>query len=211
MLYDPDTLLSSAEQILAAGRELYRRGWTPATSGNLSVRMDDNACAMTVSGSHTGELALEDVMAVDLDGRPLGRGVPSAEALLHTRLYTRDRQIGAVLHTHSTMATILTLQWPESVVSVTGYELQKAFRGVDSHERQLVFPVFENTQNIRVLADSVDRWMDARGTGHAYLIRGHGLYTWGSDMPECLRHIEALEFLLECEWRTFSARTAGRG
>ncbi|MDX5299004.1 MAG: class II aldolase/adducin family protein, partial [Gammaproteobacteria bacterium] len=35
-----------------------------------------------------------------------------------------------------------------------------------------------------------------------YLIRGHGLYTWGATMDDCLRHVEALEFLFECELAT---------
>ena len=107
----------------------------------------------------------------------------------------------------SPTATVLTLARPDAAVTLRGYELQKAFRGVSSHEQELVFPVFENSQDIDALAGRVDAWMDAHGTGHAYLIRGHGVYTWGRDLPECLRHLEALEFLLECEWRIYSART----
>jgi len=33
----------------------------------------------------------------------------------------------------------------------------------------------------------------------AYLIEGHGLYTWGATVDDAVRHIEALEFMLECE------------
>ena len=34
----------------------------------------------------------------------------------------------------------------------------------------------------------------------AYLIEGHGTYTWAKDLPTCRRHIEALEFLFQCLW-----------
>jgi ribulose-5-phosphate 4-epimerase/fuculose-1-phosphate aldolase len=36
---------------------------------------------------------------------------------------------------------------------------------------------------------------------HGYLIRKHGLYTWGRDLDEARRHIEIFEFLLECHGR----------
>ena len=204
MHYAPEKLKECAEQIALAGRDLYRRGWTPATSSNFSMRLDENACAITISGRHKGELSAADVMAVDLDGRPLQQARPSAETLLHTRLYRRSPDIGAVLHTHSPTATILTRQRPDAAIVFSGYELQKAFHGVTSHAGELVFPVFDNSQDIPELARSVDAWMDEHGTGYGYLIRGHGVYTWGRDMPECLRHLEALEFLLECEWRIYS-------
>jgi methylthioribulose-1-phosphate dehydratase len=49
------------------------------------------------------------------------------------------------------------------------------------------------------LVARIDAWLDAGKPLHAYLIDGHGIYTWGRDMPETRRHLEALEFLLACE------------
>ena len=40
---------------------------------------------------------------------------------------------------------------------------------------------------------------DAGDAGHAYLIRGHGLYTWAADIGACYRQLEALETLLAVE------------
>jgi len=36
---------------------------------------------------------------------------------------------------------------------------------------------------------------------HGFLLRGHGLYTWGRDVTEAKRHVEVLEFLLEVTGR----------
>ena len=36
---------------------------------------------------------------------------------------------------------------------------------------------------------------------HGFLIRRHGLYTWGKDLAEAARHVEILEFLLEAVGR----------
>jgi methylthioribulose-1-phosphate dehydratase len=39
---------------------------------------------------------------------------------------------------------------------------------------------------------------------HGFLIRRHGLYTWGEDLTEAKRHVEVLEFLLEVLGRSRS-------
>ncbi|NQD95322.1 methylthioribulose-1-phosphate dehydratase, partial [Pseudomonas sp. CrR25] len=98
-----------AQQIIEAGRFLYGRGWSPATSSNYSVRLSASEALLTVSGKHKGELGADDVLATDLQGRSLEAGKrPSAETLLHTQLYSWKPEIGAVLHTHSVNATVLS-------------------------------------------------------------------------------------------------------
>ncbi|MEX2334175.1 MAG: methylthioribulose 1-phosphate dehydratase [Pseudohongiella sp.] len=185
--------------LIVAGQRLWQQGWCPATSSNFSRRLDDKSCAITVSGRDKGNLQPTDIMRVDLSGRALDGKKPSAETLLHTQLYLRDPDIGAVLHTHSVKATLVSMDAPDTL-ELSGLELLKAFAGITSHQSTLRIPVFDNTQDIAALAVEVDSWMKQHGTGHAYLIRGHGLYTWGRDLPETLRHLEALEFLLDWYW-----------
>jgi methylthioribulose-1-phosphate dehydratase len=64
-------------------------------------------------------------------------------------------------------------------------------------------PIFENTQEIPLLAEQVRQQFSAadRPLTYGYLIRKHGLYTWGRDLDEARRHVEILEFLLECHGR----------
>lgn len=208
--FEHDLFERYAERIIAASRDIYSRGWSPATSSNYSVRINDAACAITVSGRHKGELGLRDIMAVDLDGQPLMDRKPSAETLLHTQLYQREPGVGAVLHTHSVRATVLTMELPYlDTLVLQGYELLKAFTGITTHDTTVRIPVFDNTQDMVALAREVNARMDRDGTGVAYLIRGHGLYTWGDDLASCMRHLEALEFLLECEWQRHLAHPAG--
>ena len=87
-----------AQEIIDAGRFLYGRGWSPATSSNYSVRLSDSRLLLTVSGKHKGQLELDDILATDLDGTPLEDKKPSAETALHTQLYRWQPEIGAVLH-----------------------------------------------------------------------------------------------------------------
>lgn len=192
-----DTL---SQAIIDAGRFLYSRGWSPATSSNYSARLTSSEVLLTVSGKHKGELTSADLLAVDMQGQSLEEGKkPSAETLLHTQLYRWNPDIGAVLHTHSVNATVLSRLTPGASLAFVDYELQKAFAGVSSHEGEVRVPIFDNDQDIARLAAKVQPWLEAHPDCVGYLIRGHGLYTWGAQMSDALRQVEAFEFLFECE------------
>jgi len=196
---------SLAQEIIEAGRFLYGRGWSPATSSNYSTRLSDSEALLTVSGKHKGQLGIDDVLATDLAGNSLEPGKkPSAETLLHTQLYRCKPDVGAVLHTHSVNATVLSRLTRGDRLVFEDYELQKAFSGVASHESRVVVPIFDNDQDIARLALKVQPWLDQHPECAGYLIRGHGLYTWGAKMSDALRQIEAFEFLFECELKTMA-------
>lgn len=189
-----------SQAIIDAGRFLYGRGWSPATSSNYSARLTSAEVLLTVSGKHKGQLAEDDLLAVDMDGRSLEEGKkPSAETLLHTQLYRWKPEIGAVLHTHSVNATVLSRVCLSDSLVFADYELQKAFSGIATHESQVLVPIFDNDQDIERLAARVQPWLDEHPDCVGYLIRGHGLYTWGAQMNDALRQIEAFEFLFDCE------------
>ncbi len=176
-------------------------GWTPATSSNFSMRVDVEHAAITISGRHKGRLGRNDIMLIDLHGNAVGTDArPSAETALHTQIYRRWPEIHAVLHTHSrTQSVASRLFAGDGVIRLQGWELQKAITGFTTHDSMLEIPVFPNTQHMPELVDQVDAWLDTGKPLHAYLIDGHGIYTWGRDMAETERHLEALEFLLACE------------
>lgn len=195
-----------ADALIEAGRVLHDRGWVPATSGNFSSRIDEGQMAITVSGWHKGELTREGIMRADMDGNSLDEGKrPSAETLLHCQLYQRFPEVGAVLHTHSMNATLISRLHSDELV-LEDYELQKAFSGVSSHEQSITVPIFANDQDIPRLATKVTGYMDSHPQVHGYLISGHGLYTWGRDIRETMRHLEAFEFLFACEMKLQEVR-----
>lgn len=195
---DPRFKVRAAE-LIAAGRFFFERGWVPATAGNFSARLDEHHMAVTVSGRHKGELTEDDLMVVDLEGNVISEGKrPSAEAFLHIILYRRFPELGAVLHTHSVNATVLSQLSPGGLV-IEDYEVLKAFPGIDTHQTRLNVPVFGNDQDIRQLAARVDELMNREPNIPGYLIEGHGLYTWGQDVAAARRHMEAFEFLFECD------------
>lgn len=198
--YDAQRLRHFAGEIITNVRELAVAGMTPATSSNFSRRLDDRHAAITVSGRDKGRLTEGDIMVVDFDGRAVGSDHrPSAETLLHTQLYRRFPEIGCVLHTHSRSQTVASRLFAGAGhVRLEGYELLKAFHGNSTHEIAIDVPVFPNTQDMPTLAAQVDALLDERPMW-GYLIDGHGLYAWGRDMAEARRHLEAFEFLFDCE------------
>jgi len=199
--YDPDRLTACAAEIIATTRELSTLGWTPATSSNFSMRLDADHAAITISGRDKGGLTPADVMVIDLTGAAVNTSArPSAETLLHTQIYRRYPAATAVLHTHSRTQTVASrLFAADGVIRLKDYELLKAIAGHTTHETQLDLPVFPNTQDIPELVARVEAWIQADKPLYGYLIDGHGIYTWGRDMAEAERHIEAFEFLLGCE------------
>lgn len=200
-MLDVTRYAQAAQAIVDAGEFLYRKGWSPATSSNYSARIDDAHIAITVSGRHKGQLKAGDVMVVDPAGQPVQSAArASAETLLHTTIYELFTDIHAVLHTHSVAATVLTRALDDrDELVLRDYELQKAFPGYETHKSRLCLPIFENTQDIATLAEQTRTFFAEHPQYPGYLIRGHGLYTWGQTMADCLRHVEALEFLMTCE------------
>ncbi|HET7222522.1 MAG TPA: methylthioribulose 1-phosphate dehydratase [Rhodanobacteraceae bacterium] len=196
-----ERLHARGAEIARVGAELAARGWTPATSSNFSMRLDVSTVAVTISGRDKGALEPDDVMAIDLDGKPLDPALrPSAETALHLQIYRRQPEAGAVLHTHSHNQTVASrLFAAQGVIKLHGWELQKAITGYTTHDSELDVPVFANSQDMAEIEAKVDTWLDAGKPLYAYLIEGHGLYTWGRGMTEARRHLEALEFLLACE------------
>jgi methylthioribulose-1-phosphate dehydratase len=188
-------LAAAAASLAEAGQRMDARNWVPGSAGNLSARLDADTIAITRSGVHKGRLKEADIIEVGLDGHALEQGVkPSAETLLHCQLYRLFPPVGAVLHGHSVAATVLSMA---GEITFTGYEIVKAF-GFATHEVDVSLPIFENDQDIARLAAAIEPEL-VENPPIGYVIRGHGVYAWGTSVEHAFWRLEALEFLLTCE------------
>lgn len=188
-------------------RRFGERGWCRATSGNFSTRIDDGHCLITQSGRDKSRLGEDDLMLCDLDGNALDAACrPSAETPLHCALYKLDSTVGAVLHTHSVPATVLSKNGGD-VLRIRDFEMQKALAGVTTHDEAVGIKIFANDQDMQALAGRVsDAWRAGELAVPGFLIAGHGLYAWGRTLDEAVRHVEGFEFLFECVWQENLAR-----
>jgi methylthioribulose-1-phosphate dehydratase len=204
-----DAFSIAARDLAAIGRRFYARGWAVGTSGNLSAVISRRPLriAITASGIQKRELRPAHILQCNERGEVVGRakGTPSAETLLHLEIVSHRRP-GAVLHTHSIWSTMLSDAHGGAGFGIEGYEMLKGLRGVTSHEHREWIPILDNDQDIPRLARAVGATLDQFTAAHAFLLRRHGLYTWGETLAEAERHVEILEFLFETLGRTRSVR-----
>jgi methylthioribulose-1-phosphate dehydratase len=133
-------------------------------------------------------------------------GKPSDESPLHVAA-VRARNAGAVIHTHSVWSTILSdLFAADDGVAIEEYEMLKGLHGVSTHLHREWIPIIDNSQDMPALADKVNEVLAKYPDAHAFLLRRHGLYTWGRDLKEAKRHVEILEFLIEAVGRRHEIR-----
>jgi methylthioribulose-1-phosphate dehydratase len=195
------TFDEAARRLVDVGRRFDARGWVLGTSGNFSVVVSEQPLrlAMTPSGAFKGDLTADRMVEVDEAGTPVSgaRAEPSAEARLHLEI-AGLRAAGAVLHTHSIWSTVLSDRHAEARgLTIEGYEMLKGLAGVSTHAHREWVPILENDQDMARLAVAVREALTGHAGAHAFLLRRHGLYTWGGTLAEAVRHVEILEFLLE--------------
>lgn len=206
----PPEFASLARELTAIGRRFYGRGWVLGTSGNFSAALSRNPLrlAITASSVHKGTLRAAHILQVDDHGDVVGRSgsKPSAETLLHVEIMRRrGAAAGVVLHTHSIWSTILSGSLDHSEgggLRVEGFEMLKGLDGVRTHEHREWIPIVENDQDMKRLAVVVGNMLEQNPDAHAFLLRRHGLYTWGTTLADAERHVEILEFLFETIGRT---------
>jgi methylthioribulose-1-phosphate dehydratase len=197
--------MNPSEHLDQLGRELHRRGWVLGTSGNFSavVGRDPLRIAITASSLDKGQLTPEQILEIDGEGHVLkaDAGKPSAETLLHVAI-VRSLGAGAVLHTHSVWSTILSdYHMGRGGFFIEGYEMLKGLSGVATHDHREWIPILENSQDMKALSAETTQMLEENPNIHGFLIRRHGMYTWGKDLAEATRHVEILEFLLESAGR----------
>ena len=167
--------------VAAAAQRMAAQGLTLGASGNVSARLpthDDGRALMAITPSRVAydKLRGEDIPVTDMDIEPIieGDGVPSSEALLHAAIYRRRGDVGAVMHTHSTYATIAAVAGMDIpvILDETALALGGAVR-----VSEYAFPSSE------ALAANV---CAALGERNAALIRNHGAVGVGADLKEAL-------------------------
>jgi methylthioribulose-1-phosphate dehydratase len=200
-----------SSELAQIGRGLYARGWALGTSGNFSAVISHDPLRLTITstGLDKGGLTPADFLEMG-DGEQVvrGQGRPSAEALLHLTI-VRSLGAGAVLHTHSVWSTVLSgTHAPQGGLSLEGYEMLKGLEGVRTHQHREWLPILENSQDMVELAARVSVTLRENLGIHGFLLREHGLYTWGASLQEAKRHVEILEFLMEVVVRSGAALRA---
>jgi L-fuculose-phosphate aldolase len=98
--------------VLAAAKDMLRRGLVEGTAGNISARREDGNLVITPSSVDYEDMTLDDLVLVDPDGAVLAAGdgrSPSTEMKLHLACYRAYDDIGSVIHSHPVWATMFAI------------------------------------------------------------------------------------------------------
>ena len=178
----PDTPFRDLRRALVeAARRLITDGLSIGTSGNLSVRLDDQV-AITPSGMPYDEMSGEDIALVTLDGRPIeGSRAPSSELSMHLQIY-RHTRARAVVHTHSPYATAVSCSCEELPA------MHYMVAALGGPIRVAPYATFGSQE----LADLT---LVALGERRAALLQNHGAVTYGRSLGQAYERAELLEWL----------------
>jgi L-fuculose-phosphate aldolase len=171
--------------LIAACRELSRRGLTHGTSGNISLRRDAQHFFVSPTGMRYDALEPDDIPLMDLSGRWFGQRRPSSEWRFHRDILQQRADVTAVVHAHSRCATALACNgrgipaFHYMVAVAGGSEIRCA-------------PYF--TFGTKALSDAALAALDGR---RACLLANHGLIALGASLDAALALAGEVENLAE--------------
>lgn len=170
------------EQLVAAGRELEGSGLNIGTAGNISIRVDDSV-VITPRRATLGTMTAEQCCVVSSSGEILeawGDG-PSSEAPLHCAVY-RASGCGAIVHTHSHFATVVSTVADE----LPGIHYMIALLG--GPVRVARYAAFGSDELAALTVEAIsDR--------QAVLLRNHGAVAVADTIEAALKRAVLLEWL----------------
>lgn len=166
--------MSQRESLIAACRELTRRGLTHGTSGNVSLRREPESFFISPTGMAYEALMPEDIPLMELDGRWYGRCRPSSEWRFHRDIFKSRPDVAAIVHTHSRFATALACNGR----AIPAFHYMVAVAG-GADIRCAPYRTF----GTQALSDAAIAALEGR---RACLLANHGLIAVGADLPAAL-------------------------
>jgi 3-dehydro-4-phosphotetronate decarboxylase len=175
---------SLRENIVTIGRNLYRRGLSPGSSGNISARLEDG-WLVTPTNSSLGTLDPANLSKLDWKGQLLSGAKPSKESFLHLAMYQNRPQSGAIIHLHSSYAAAVSCLDglnPESCIQpITPYFVMRV-------GKLPLIPYFRPGD--KSLAGEISKHAPSHSS---VLLANHGPVVSGTDLNSALYAVEELE------------------
>lgn len=173
------------EQLIMLARSMFERGLTGGASGNISARLSDGRCLISPTGHSFGRLDPAELALLDADGNHISGAKPTKEIPLHAAFYETRKDIGAVVHLHSTHSVALSMMPdtdPDNVLPpLTPYAIMRL-------GKVKLLPVF--LPGDPAMGDAV-RGLAGRRT--AVLLANHGPVVAGRDLEAAVNAMEELE------------------
>ncbi len=179
-------------EILRFGRALQERNFSPSTSGNISVRLDQWRILITPTGISKGAMTPEDLIVVSPEGKKrFGRRNPSSEIKMHLQIYRERPDINAVVHAHPPKATAF---------ACAGIALDKPIASEIVMTLGTIPVAAYGTPGSPDLSAALEGLIP----GHsAILMANHGVVTYGRDLAEAHGKMDLVEHFAEITLGTY--------
>jgi len=176
--------MSYKSDIVHFGKELLNQNLTNGPSGNISI-IDKEAQRVYISpsGIEYHQTTESDVAVVDLAGNIVeGDKKASSELPFHLSLYKKREDIGAVVHTHSLYAT---------VISCLNEEILPIHYMIALSGKKVPIAPYA-TFGTKKLSENVANYIQDY---NALLLQNHGLIAVGKDIKSAFRVAQEIEYV----------------
>ncbi|KPL03870.1 MAG: hypothetical protein AMJ90_02875 [candidate division Zixibacteria bacterium SM23_73_2] len=169
------------KKLLEICKRIYDKGFVAANDGNVSLKLG-NKILVTPTGKSKGFLESEDLVLVDLKGKKLkGKLNPTSELMMHTFIYEKREDAGAVVHAHPPYSTALAaakIPLPEFLLPEVILSLGK-------------IPLAPYaTPSTREVCKSIEGFIQDHD---AIIMENHGVVTVGKDLDDAFFKLERTE------------------
>lgn len=195
------------KEVFEQNLKLVEYGLVVLTWGNVSaIDRESGLFVIKPSGVPYSEMTAEDMVVMDLDGNKVeGKLNPSSDTPTHMELYRNFKDIGGVVHTHSSWACA----WAQAGRDVPAYGTTHAdfsngavpcTRGLTKEEVESAYEL--NTG--RVIVEEFAKKGISSKACPAVLIHRHGPFTWGENAQKAVENALILEEICNMAYRTES-------
>ncbi|MFO7794890.1 MAG: class II aldolase/adducin family protein [Promethearchaeati archaeon] len=178
------------ENVVKAAKAIFNKGLVEAGEGNVSIRNGrKEEFFITPSFNQYDTLVKDEVVHMNFEGEALSSGkLPSTEAKMHTAIYKARKKVGAVIHTHSTYATLLSI-------------VRKGIPII--MEEQVIFlgGSIDISQFGKAHTDEIgEAALNSLGIKNAALLANHGVIVCGKNIDHVVKFAELVEKLAKMYW-----------
>lgn len=193
------------QKVLEANLELQQKDLVLHTWGNASgIDRSKGLVVIKPSGVPYSNLKSSNMVVTDLDGEIVDGDLrPSSDLRTHLLLYKKVKEIGGIVHTHSTFATI----WAQAGLSIPPLGTTHAdyFYGHIPCTRKMTkaevredYETLTGSVILESFSDISPKFMPG------VLVNNHGPFSWGKDAEEAVHNAVVLEQLARMAYHTVS-------
>jgi L-fuculose-phosphate aldolase len=176
---------SIKQQLIEAGKVLVAEGQDDFTRGHISFRLPDEPSRFLMKAHSIGldEITMGNLLTIDLEGNVVaGTARRHSEVYIHSEILKARSDLNCVIHTHPTYSIAL---------SATGRPLKCYSQpGALFYEALGTYADTINLIRTQAMGAGVAR---ALGSGHAVLLKNHGVVVAGATIEEAVIRTIMLE------------------